>query len=121
MPQQATKHCRHFLDLSHDWHGLVCHWLDHCLVVAATLLTLMETVDVIVVRVSALHALIVGILLSNLVFRALLSSVDSVIVSYAEASHEFQRNHPYLAQEMQDTWCKQGPISLVERRLRLKL
>jgi hypothetical protein len=89
--------------------GMVSFVVGLITALVAALLTLMETADGIVIGVSALCALIVGILLSNLVFRALLSSVDSVIVLYAEAPHEFQQNHPQLAQEMRETWAQAWP------------
>jgi hypothetical protein len=89
--------------------GMVSFVIGLITALVAALLTLMETADSFVVGISALSALIVGILLSNLVFRALLSSVDSVIVLYAEAPNEFQQNHPQLAQEMQDTWAQAWP------------
>ena len=89
--------------------GMVSFVIGLITALVAALLTLMETADATVVGISALCALLEGIILSQIVFRALLSSVDSVIVLYAEAPREFQQNHPQLAQEMQDTWAQAWP------------
>lgn len=35
---------------------------------------------------------------------AVASSVDAIIVLYAEAPAEFEENHPELSSEMQRTW-----------------
>jgi hypothetical protein len=89
--------------------GMVCFVIGLLTALVAAILTLMETANHGVVGISAFCGLVLGILLSNIVFRALLSSVDSVIVLYAEAPNEFQLNHPQLAQEMQYTWAQAWP------------
>jgi hypothetical protein len=89
--------------------GMVSFVIGLINALVAALLTFMETPDHWIALVSAFCGLLIGIVLSNIVFRALLSSVDSVIVLYAEAPAEFQENHPQLAQEMHDTWAQAWP------------
>ena len=50
-----------------------------------------------------------GFIMSNLVFRVLVSAVDSVIVLFAEAPREFQENHPELSREMTSSWSQAWP------------
>jgi hypothetical protein len=59
--------------------------------------------------VTAFSAFVVGILLSSLVFQIVGSSVDTIIVLYAEAPNECQQNHPELAREMNETWSRAWP------------
>jgi hypothetical protein len=59
--------------------------------------------------VSALIALIVGIVLAARVFSILISCVDAVIVLYAEAPKEFHEMHPALALEMEAAWTMAWP------------
>jgi hypothetical protein len=61
------------------------------------------------IAIAALWALLIGFLLSGLVFQVLVSAVDSIIVLYAEAPQEFAENHPELAREMQETWTQAWP------------
>jgi len=38
------------------------------------------------------------------------SAVNTVIVCFAEAPNEFQRNHPELSEEMRATWRQAWPV-----------
>jgi hypothetical protein len=53
--------------------------------------------------------LLVGILLSNILFAVVGSAVNTVIVCYAEAPAEFQMNHPQLAADMRSAWVQAWP------------
>jgi hypothetical protein len=52
---------------------------------------------------------VIGIVLSGLFMGLLSSAVDSVIVCFAEAPHEFNESHPEHAQEMHRTWKDAWP------------
>jgi hypothetical protein len=53
--------------------------------------------------------LLVGILLSSILFAVVGSAVNTVIVCYAEAPAEFQMNHPQLAADMRSAWVQAWP------------
>jgi hypothetical protein len=55
---------------------------------------------------------VIGIVLSGVFMGLLSSAVDSVIVCYAEAPHEFNVSHPELAQEMHQTWKDAWPDTI---------
>lgn len=48
--------------------------------------------------------LIVGIVLTSITMSIVGGSVNTVIVCYADAPAEFQRNHPALSDKMRETW-----------------
>jgi hypothetical protein len=90
--------------LVHRMLGMMCFGIGLINALVAALLTLMETRDGAVIGVTAFSAFVVGILLSSLVFQIVGSSVDTIIVLYAEAPNECQQNHPDLARDMNETW-----------------
>lgn len=51
----------------------------------------------------------IGIIISSIVMSLLSSSVDAIIVCYAEAPQEFSESHPALAQEMHASWSAAWP------------
>ena len=83
----------------------VCVGLVNALI--ATILSL--GADGVVVAGNAFIGLVFGVIMSSLVFGVLHSAIDSVIVLYAEAPAEFQTNHPYLSQEMDEAWAQAWP------------
>ena len=89
--------------------GMMCFCIGLINATIAALLTWMERSGAATIGLSALFALIVGILLSSLVFGVLVSAVDSIVVLYAEAPNELKENHPQLAQEMEVTWTQAWP------------
>lgn len=52
---------------------------------------------------------VIGLIVSNIVMSLLSSSVDAIIVCYAEAPQEFSDSHPALAQEMHASWSSAWP------------
>jgi hypothetical protein len=56
-----------------------------------------------------LIGMLVGFLLSSILFAVVGSAVNTVIVCYAEAPAEFQMNHPQLATEMRSAWVQAWP------------
>eukprot|EP00586_Coscinodiscus_wailesii_P013726 CAMPEP_0172494472 /NCGR_PEP_ID=MMETSP1066-20121228/48731_1 /TAXON_ID=671091 /ORGANISM="Coscinodiscus wailesii, Strain CCMP2513" /LENGTH=482 /DNA_ID=CAMNT_0013265467 /DNA_START=86 /DNA_END=1531 /DNA_ORIENTATION=+ len=52
---------------------------------------------------------IVGVVISSITLGVVASSVNTVIVCYAEGPAEFQNNHPELSQEMKEAWQKAYP------------
>ena len=58
-------------------------------------------------------AFIFGLLIGHGVcatlFSVVSSSVNTVIVCFAEAPNEFERNHPQLSNEMRDSWRQAWP------------
>jgi hypothetical protein len=89
--------------------GMMCFCIGLINATIAALLAWMERSGGTTIGLSAFFALIVGILLSSLVFGVLVSAVDSIIVLFAEAPNEFKENHPHLAQEMEITWTQAWP------------
>jgi len=55
---------------------------------------------------------LVGIVLSNVLFSIIDSSVCAVIVCFAGSPVEFHRNHPELSHEMRHAWKEVWPGSL---------
>ena len=51
-----------------------------------------------------------GYLWSSVLMGTISSAVSTVIVCYAEAPAEFDRNHPQLSQEMRATWRQAWPV-----------
>jgi len=47
---------------------------------------------------------LVGLVVGSVLMSVIGSSVDTVIVCYAEAPNEFQTNHPELSNQMRETW-----------------
>ena len=68
-----------------------------------------ETRDWSVVGPEVWIALIAGWIMSGIVFRVILSSIDTILVLFAEAPQEFHANHPALARELQDAWTQTFP------------
>lgn len=53
--------------------------------------------------------LLTGFLFSGVLFSVVGSAVNTVIVLYAEAPAEFERNHPQLSHEMRSAWTAAWP------------
>jgi len=53
--------------------------------------------------------LVTGIMFSGIIMNVVLSSVDSIIVLYAESPAEFQANHPALHNEVNSAWVDAWP------------
>ena len=49
---------------------------------------------------------LIGIVISAILLSVVDSSVNTVLVSFAEAPSEFEENHPQLSSEMRDAWRK---------------
>jgi uncharacterized membrane protein len=49
-------------------------------------------------------AFLIGIVISSIMLSVVDSSVNTVLVSFAEAPDEFEQNHPKLSGEMRDAW-----------------
>mmetsp|Transcript_19729 Transcript_19729/g.55746 ORF Transcript_19729/g.55746 Transcript_19729/m.55746 type:complete len:213 (+) Transcript_19729:1434-2072(+) len=47
---------------------------------------------------------IIGLSISTITMSVVMSAVDTVIVSFAEAPQEFESNHPRLSQQMRSAW-----------------
>mmetsp|Transcript_4365 Transcript_4365/g.6522 ORF Transcript_4365/g.6522 Transcript_4365/m.6522 type:complete len:485 (-) Transcript_4365:41-1495(-) len=47
---------------------------------------------------------LIGLVISSIMLSVVDSSVNTVLVSFAEAPEEFQQNHPKLSGEMRDAW-----------------
>jgi len=52
---------------------------------------------------------IVGVVISSITMSVVASSVNTVIVCFAEGPAEFQENHPALSREMRDAWQQAYP------------
>jgi hypothetical protein len=72
-------------------------------------LTLLFTRDINQILLAALVGLIIGAIMSSIIFGGLHSSIDTIIVLYAEAPSEFEANHPELALEMNLSWSMAYP------------
>ena len=55
-------------------------------------------------RIVFLICFVVGMCITNILMGVVLSAVDTVIVSFAEAPAEFETNHPALYQNMVTKW-----------------
>lgn len=55
-------------------------------------------------RIVFLICFVVGMCITNILMGVVLSAVDTVIVSFAEAPTEFETNHPALYQNMVTKW-----------------
>lgn len=55
------------------------------------------------------NGLVCGMVLSGIVMGVVSSSVDTVIVLFAESPAEFKMNHPMLADEMETSWAVAWP------------
>ena len=49
-------------------------------------------------------AFLIGLVISSIMLSVVDSSVNTVLVSFAEAPDEFQLHHPKLSSEMRDAW-----------------
>ena len=72
-------------------------------------LTLLLTRDIHHILLAALVGLIIGAIMSSIIFGSLHSCIDTIIVLYAEAPSEFEANHPELALEMNNAWSMAYP------------
>ena len=70
-----------------------------------------ETMDVVAVAGAVLVALFIGWILASMIFGTISSSVDTVIVLFAEAPREFATVHPELSREMNQAWNVAWPDS----------
>ena len=52
---------------------------------------------------------LIGLVIAAILLSVVDSSVNTVLVSFAEAPAEFQENHPQLSSEMRDAWRKVYP------------
>ena len=52
---------------------------------------------------------LIGLVIAAILLSVVDSSVNTVLVSFAEAPMEFQENHPQLSSEMRDAWRKVYP------------
>jgi hypothetical protein len=95
--------------LIHRVLGMMCLTVGIVNASVACLLCFMQGDDGVGITTNAIWAFLLGIYLSSVVLGVLTSSVDSIIVLYAEAPNEFQQNHPLLAEEMNATWAQAWP------------
>ncbi len=49
-------------------------------------------------------AFLIGLVITSIMLSVVDSSVNTVLVSFAEAPREFELNHPTLSGEMRDAW-----------------
>jgi hypothetical protein len=62
--------------------------------------------------VAFLLGFIVGLAISSVLLSTVGSGVNAVIVLFAEAPADFERNHPQLSQRMRTTWNQVYPGSV---------
>lgn len=55
---------------------------------------------------------LVGVVLSNVLFSIISSSVDAVIICFAGSPDEFEKNHPKMSQEVRLAWRDAWPGTL---------
>ena len=55
---------------------------------------------------------LVGLVVSAILLSVVDSSVDTVLVSFAEAPSEFEENHPELSSEMRAAWREVSNVVL---------
>ena len=77
--------------------------------IAADLALMFVTTDTNMIILAAFVSLFIGWFMSTLVLSGLHSSVDTIVVLYAEATREFGDNHPELADQMDEAWEKNYP------------
>ena len=51
----------------------------------------------------------IGIVISSIMLGIIESSVNTIIVLFAEAPHEFDNNHRQLSQQLRSTWREAYP------------
>ena len=51
----------------------------------------------------------IGFVMCSTLFSLVSSAVNTVIVCYAEAPHEFEQNHPQLSEQMRSSWRQAYP------------
>lgn len=56
--------------------------------------------------------LIIGVVISSIALSTIDSGVNAVIVLFAEAPADFQRNHPALSNKMREIWSQIYPGSV---------
>lgn len=61
---------------------------------------------------SFLLGFIVGMMICSIVMSTIGSAVNAVIVLFAEAPADFQRNYPELSNNMRQTWSEVFPGSV---------
>lgn len=69
----------------------------------------LETFDDDAQSVAFLTAFVIGLMLSSIMLSVVASSVNTIIVLFAEAPSEFETNHPVLSGEMRAAWRKAYP------------
>ena len=52
---------------------------------------------------------LLGLVISSIMFSIVDSSMNTIVVAFAEAPAEFEQNHPELSSEMRDAWMKVYP------------
>lgn len=62
--------------------------------------------------VAFLLGFVVGLAISSVLLSTIGSGVNAVIVLFAEAPADFERNHPQLSQRMRSTWNDVYPGSV---------
>jgi Plasma-membrane choline transporter len=55
---------------------------------------------------------IIGFVITSILMSTIASSVNAIIVLFAEAPNDFQRNHPELSQRMREIWNEVYPGSV---------
>jgi hypothetical protein len=55
---------------------------------------------------------IVGLAICSILLSTVASGVNTVIVMFADAPNEFERNHPELSRKMRETWREYYPGSV---------
>lgn len=51
----------------------------------------------------------IGVVISSIILGIIESSVNTIIVLFAEAPHEFDINHRQLSQQLRNTWREAYP------------
>ena len=77
--------------------------------VIAAILAAVSFRDGYLIAMASLLALLVGMVISSIVFSGLHSCIDTVIVLYAEAPQELALHHPALSQKMNESWSQAYP------------
>jgi hypothetical protein len=89
--------------------GMVSFVIGLMTALCAFLVSYAETRDWSAVLLEVFLALVAGWIFSALVFRVILSSIDTILVLFAEAPNEFHANHPAIARDMQYAWTQTFP------------
>jgi Plasma-membrane choline transporter len=73
--------------------------------------------------VSFATGLVIGLVLTSVLFGVISSSVNAVIVCFASSPLDFERNHPVLSHEMRSAWREvwPGALDMVDLRISLAM